>query len=78
LDCRVGDVLDHLPQDRACQNYSPHSWGLVFGLRKLRDVIAGILERDELAPARQRYWIVKPTLATAIANDASPSCRIRF
>jgi hypothetical protein len=33
--------------------------GFVLGLRKLRDVGAGILESDELAPARQRYGIFK-------------------
>src|SRR5260221_11509193 len=38
---------------------------------------AGVIERDKLATAGQRNWIVKPTLPTAIANGASPSCRIR-
>src|SRR6202790_5747063 len=36
--------------------------GLVNGLRKLRDVGAGILERDERAAPRQRYRIVKWSL----------------
>jgi hypothetical protein len=32
---------------------------LVLGLRKPRDIAAGILERDELATARQRYRFVE-------------------
>ena len=38
---------------------------LVLGLRKFRDVVAGILERDELATVRQRDRLVEgagPTL----------------
>src|SRR2546430_11300290 len=35
--------------------------GLVFGLRKSRDVVAGILERDEVAAARQRNRIIETT-----------------
>jgi hypothetical protein len=31
----------------------------VLGFLKLRDVFAGILERDELVPAGQRDWIVE-------------------
>jgi hypothetical protein len=31
----------------------------VLGLRKLGDIVAGILERDELAAAGQRYRIVE-------------------
>jgi len=41
-----------------------HSGALVNGLRKLRDVGAGILERDERAAPRQRYRIVKWSLPT--------------
>src|SRR6266403_5081818 len=37
--------------------------GLVLGLRKLGDVVAGVLESDELAPARQRYRIVETPFA---------------
>ena len=33
--------------------------GLVLGVGKLRDVGAGVLQRDELATARQRYGIVE-------------------
>ena len=48
---------------RRDQDQSLHSSlplrGLVFGLWKPRDVIAGVLERDKLATARQRYRIVK-------------------
>jgi hypothetical protein len=40
--------------------------GLVLGLRKLRDVVAGILERDELATAGQRNRIVKASLPTVV------------
>jgi len=40
--------------------------GLVLGLRKLRDVIAGVLERDKLATPRQRYRLVKRSFPPAI------------
>jgi hypothetical protein len=33
----------------------------VLGLWKLRDVLAGILERDERSPVRQLDWVVKFT-----------------
>ncbi len=33
--------------------------GLVFDLRKLRDVVAGIFKGDKLATARRRYRLVK-------------------
>src|SRR5258706_6075074 len=45
--------------------------GLVLGLRKLRDVPAGILERDELVPARQRDWISEATFPREWPNSAS-------
>ena len=51
--------------------------GLVFSLRKLRDVLAGVLKRNKLAPAWQRDRFVKLTLPAPIANDASPSYRYR-
>jgi hypothetical protein len=35
--------------------------GLVLGLRKFGDVLAGILERDKLAATRQRYWLFEPS-----------------
>jgi len=41
--------------------------GLVLGLRKFRDVVAGIFERDKLAAARQWNWFIKPSLPAAIA-----------
>src|SRR5258708_6557943 len=34
---------------------------LVLGLRKLRDVVASVLERDKLATARQRDWFFEPS-----------------
>jgi hypothetical protein len=34
----------------------------MLGLRKLRDVVAGILKGDQLAAAGQRDWILKGTL----------------
>jgi len=40
--------------------------GLMLGLWQPRDVVAGFLERDEVAPARQRYGIVKATLPSFI------------
>src|SRR5258705_11551943 len=42
--------------------------GLVLGLRKLRDVPAGILERDELVPARQRDWVVKGSAPSPVRH----------
>jgi hypothetical protein len=52
--------------------------GIVFRLGQFRDEFAGILQRDDLATARQRYWIIKRAFPTSAANGASPSCRIRF
>ncbi len=43
----------------------------MLGLRKLRDVPAGILERDELVPARQRDWISEATFPREWPNSAS-------
>jgi hypothetical protein len=40
----------------------------VLGLRELGDVGTGILQRDELATARQRDRIVKATLPAAISR----------
>jgi len=42
-----------------------HSAGIVLGLRKFGYVIAGILERDKLAAARQRDRIIKPSFPAA-------------
>jgi hypothetical protein len=42
--------------------------GRMLGLRKLRDVLAGILKGDELAPAWQRYWIIKSPLPAALSH----------
>src|SRR5258705_5730051 len=42
--------------------------GLMLGLRKFRDVGAGVLESDELAAARQRYRIVKPAFPPAVSQ----------
>jgi hypothetical protein len=42
--------------------------GLVSGPRQLRDVIAGVLESDELATARQRDRIIEWSLPTAISH----------
>jgi hypothetical protein len=47
--------------------------GFVLGLRKLDDVIAGILERHELVTARQRYRIVKPSLPPTISHRLRPA-----
>jgi hypothetical protein len=41
---------------------------VVLDLRKLGDVPAGVFGRDELATARQRYRIIKPTLPAAISR----------
>jgi hypothetical protein len=50
-----------------------HSAAFVLGLRKLDDVIAGILERHELVTARQRYRIVKPSLPPTISHRLRPA-----
>jgi hypothetical protein len=50
-------------QDQGFHCSLPFS-GLVNGLRKLRDVVAGVLQRDERGAARQRYRIVKWSLPT--------------
>jgi hypothetical protein len=44
-------------QDQGLHRGSP--FRRLVGLRKLRDVVAGILESDELAPVRQLDWVVK-------------------
>ena len=51
---------------------------LLFGLRQLLDISGGILEGDELALARQRDRIFEFAFPAPLANDAIPSCRIRF
>src|SRR5258708_7014786 len=57
---------------RRHQDQGPHRClplrSLMLGLRKLGDVVAGILERDELATARQRYRFVEPSFPTAISH----------
>ena len=40
--------------------------GFVLGLRKLRDVVAGILERDELATAGQGDWIFEMAAPSSV------------
>jgi hypothetical protein len=49
---------------------------LMLGLGQLGDVVAGILERDKLAPAGKRDGIVELSRPT-LANGANPSCRTR-
>ena len=44
-----------------------HSWASCSAL-KLRDVVAGVLERDELAAARQRYRIVEHAQPASAAS----------
>ena len=43
--------------------------GLVLVLRELGDVVAGVLERDELATVRQRNRIVEPSFPAAISHS---------
>jgi hypothetical protein len=57
----------------------------VLGLRKLGYVIAGILKGEEIATARQRYWIIKgPFPATlsrwraSLAASAHPRSKRRY
>ena len=50
-------------QDQAFHRRLP-LWRAVFGLRKLRDVVAGILERDKLAAAGERNGIIERTFPT--------------
>ena len=42
--------------------------GLVLTLGKLRDVVAGILERDELPAAEQRNRIFEGSLPTTVSH----------
>ena len=46
-------------------------WNLVLGVRQLRDVIAGVLQRDERRTAVHRDRFVKCAFPTLAANDAS-------
>jgi hypothetical protein len=48
--------------------------GLMLGFRQLRDVIAGVLQRDKLATARHRYRIVKPTFPAAARSRINGRC----
>src|SRR5258708_37349467 len=50
---------------------------LVLGLRELGDVIVGVLERDKLAPARQRDRIIKPSLPAAISHPVPVVNQVR-
>jgi hypothetical protein len=43
----------------------------MLGLRKLCDVVACVLERDERATARQRDWIVKRPFPAALSHVAA-------
>jgi hypothetical protein len=45
--------------------------GLVLGLRKLRDVVASILKRDELPAAGQGNGIVEGTFPAALSRHAA-------
>ena len=57
---------------------SPSLLDMLFCLRQLLDKLGGILEGDELALARQRDRIFEFAFPAPLANDAIPSCRIRF
>jgi hypothetical protein len=46
-------------------------WRLVFGLRKLGDVIAGILQGKELAAVWERDGVVERPFPTAISLHSS-------
>jgi hypothetical protein len=63
------------PPGRRDQDQRFHSClplrGLVLDLQKLRNVIASVLERDEASAARQRYWVLEPSLPTAISRHAA-------
>jgi hypothetical protein len=41
----------------------------VLGSRKLGDIGAGVLQRDELASAGQRDWIVERSFPAAIRHE---------
>jgi hypothetical protein len=43
----------------------------MLGFRKLHDVPAGILERDELTAKRQRYRFVETSFPAALGHPAS-------
>jgi hypothetical protein len=49
----------------------------VLGFRQLRDVIAGVLESDKAAAARQRYWIIKRALPAVCRAVAALNSRCR-
>jgi len=52
--------------------------GLMLGLRQLHNVGAGVLQRDELALARQRDWIIETTFPAAVSHSrASPAACAR-
>jgi len=63
----------HRPAKRRDQDQGFHRrlpfLGLVLGFRQLRNIIARILESDELATARQRDRIVEGPLPTGILPD---------
>jgi hypothetical protein len=42
---------------------------LMLGFWQLRDVVAGIFKGDEVATARQRYWIVEGTFPAAASHS---------
>jgi hypothetical protein len=52
-------------QDQGFHSSQP-LWRRVLSLRKLRDV-AGVLQRDELAAARQRNPLVEPSFPAALS-----------
>jgi hypothetical protein len=43
--------------------------GFVLGFRKLRNVLAGVLQRDELAAAGQWNWFVEKTFPAFLLPD---------
>jgi hypothetical protein len=45
---------------------------LVLGLRKLGDEVGGVLQRDELEAAGQRYWFIEPARPSFIGWHAFP------
>jgi hypothetical protein len=74
---RKSIVYENLPSPRF-KELSPHiaGRGLVLDPRKLRDVVAGVLESDELATARQRYQIVarRQRTRSSHAGDRVSTC----
>jgi hypothetical protein len=46
-----------------------HFRRLMIGLRKIGDLVAGVLQRDKLAPAGERDRIIEPPAPSAVRHQ---------